>query len=183
MAGWIGASWVTLGFVVLSSLLIYASTLTVIPMSGRKTVAQMAAPDFVVTVALGTIVGSTAVSRDPSFAAGISGIIVLVALQQAVALARRNWSYVGRFVDFTPRVAIWDGEVVQEAVVSAGMAESALLSKLRMHGVRHLNEVQAAIIESTGEVSVFLNRTDGKISERLLEDVARHGSSITSEKD
>lgn len=54
----------------------------------------MAAPDFVVTVALGTIVGSTAVSRNPSFAAGISGIIVLVAVQQGVAFARRNWPHV-----------------------------------------------------------------------------------------
>lgn len=155
--GWVGASWDTLAFVVLSSLLIYAAALAVIRVSGRKTVAQMAAPDFVVTVALGTIVGSTAVSWNPSFANGISGIIILVALQQVVAFARRKWPPLGRFVDFTPRVAIWNGELFQKALAKSGMAESALLSKLRMHGVRHLNEVQAAIIESTGEVSV-LNR-------------------------
>lgn len=79
-----------------------------------------------------------------------------------------------RFVDFTPRVAIWNGEVVQQALAKAGMAERALMSKLRMHGVRHLNEVQVAIIESTGEVSVFLKNPDGNISERLLEDVTPH---------
>lgn len=65
-----------------------------------------------------------------------------------------------------------DGEILQDALASSGMADEELLSKLRQHGVRDVAEVQAAIVGSTGELSVF-TRADGQhLSERLLRDVA-----------
>jgi hypothetical protein len=64
MDEWLGASWRTVGFVVVGTVATYLSTLVAIRLAGRRTVAQLSSFDIVVTVAIGSLVASTASSND-----------------------------------------------------------------------------------------------------------------------
>jgi len=60
--------------------LMYATALTGLRLSERRTLAQWSTIDFVAAVAVGAVVGRTAIASTQSFAAGAVALVVLLAL-------------------------------------------------------------------------------------------------------
>lgn len=102
MAAWLGSSWQTMAYVVVSTVAVYCSALVAVRLAGRRTVAQLSAFDVVVTIALGSLIASTAVSRDPSYVQGMTAIVTLLALQVAAAALRQRFARMRRLLD-SPR--------------------------------------------------------------------------------
>lgn len=72
MQAWLGGQVPRVLFVVVSTLLIYASTLIGIRLGERRALTQLNPFDFVVAVALGSIVARTATSRSPTYVEGLA---------------------------------------------------------------------------------------------------------------
>ncbi|MDD4253169.1 MAG: DUF421 domain-containing protein, partial [Methanoculleus horonobensis] len=67
----------------------YVALVIIVRLSGKRTLSSMNAFDFIVNVAVGSILASTIVSRDVSLAEGVLALGILVVLQYAV-----SWSSV-----------------------------------------------------------------------------------------
>lgn len=155
MRAWLGSSWETIVYVVASTTAIYCSTLTAVRIAGRRTVTQLSAFDVVVTIALGSIVASTAVSRDPSYAQGITAVVTLLALQVIAGALRQRSARVRRLLDFTPCVVARHGDLDLSAAPSGPqLTADEVLSKLRERGVYSLHDVNLVIVEPGGSLSV-----------------------------
>ena len=92
MADWFGASWATIGFVVAGTVAAYGTLLVGVRLAGRRTASELSAFDVVVTVALGSLLASMAVSPDPSYLQGVTPMATLLLLQvrRGVQRARRD---------------------------------------------------------------------------------------------
>ncbi len=155
MSNWLGSSWETVAYVIVSTAAIYASSLLAIRVAGRRTVAQLSSFDVVVTIALGSLIASTAVSRDPSYAQGMTAVATLLFLQVSVAAVRQRWATARRLLDFTPSVAVRDGEPrLSTTPFGLQMTNDELMSKLRERGVFELDGLRLVVIEPTGGLSV-----------------------------
>ena len=155
MSDWFGSSWETVAYVVLSTAAIYCSSLVAIRVAGRRTVARMSSFDIVVSIALGSLIASTAVSSDPSYAQGMTAVATLLLLQVLAATARQRWPVARRLLDFAPYVVLRDGELdLPETPLGPQMTRDELLSKLRERGVFQLEGLRLVVIEPTGGVSV-----------------------------
>lgn len=155
MAEWFGASWSAIGFVALSTVAMYLSVLVGVRLAGRRTLAQLSAFDAVVTIALGSILSTTVLSASPSYARGLTAVVTLLGLQVALGAVRRRYPRVRRLVDFDPVPLIEDG-VVQPRGGPLGvqLTDDELRSALRGRGVFDVDEVDEAVLEPTGDVSV-----------------------------
>jgi uncharacterized membrane protein YcaP (DUF421 family) len=155
-AEWFGAAWGTFGFVALSTAAMYASVLLGIRVAGRRTLSQLSAFDAVVTIALGSLLASTAVSSDPSYAQGVTALVTLLSLQLAVGALRRRFRVVRRVLDFPPVTVIREGEEQhwRQGVFGPQMTTDELHSMLRSHGIFDPSEAQTAVLEPNGELSV-----------------------------
>jgi uncharacterized membrane protein YcaP (DUF421 family) len=161
MEGWFGASWSTIGYVVASTTAIYCSALVATRLAGRRSLAQMSAFDVLVTVALGTLISSTAVSKDPSYLQGLVVLLTLLTLQVLLATLRQTFPRLARYVDFTPYVVLRHGEPdLTRSPFAAQMTREELVSKLRQQGVFDLRHGDFAILEPTGQISVVRSGTD-----------------------
>ena len=155
MSNWFGANWATIGYVAASTTAIYWSALLAIRIAGRRTVARLSAFDIVITIALGSLVASTAVSRDPSYAQGATALVTLLVLQVVAAGLRQRFAVVRRLLDFAPCVVVRDGELrIPSTPLGPQISEDELFSRLREQGVFNLQGVRVVIIEPTGAVSV-----------------------------
>lgn len=155
MADHFGAPWPALGYTVLVTVAMYVTTLLAVRVAGRRTVARISAFDVLVTVAIGTMLGSTALSRDPSYARGVVALVTLLSLQVAVAAARRRWDTVGRALDFRPLVVVRDGETrLGGGLLGPQLTPDELRSLLRKAGVFDGDRVALVVLEPMGGVSV-----------------------------
>ncbi len=161
MGAWFSASWSTIGWVIASTAAIYFSALLAVRLAGRRTLAQMSAFDVIITIALGTVVSSTAVSRSPSYLQGVVALVTLLVLQVLLATARQQVPALRRYLDFTPQIVVRDGAMeLRRSPLTAQMTEEELLSKLRQHRVFKLESAHLVILEPTGHVSVVNNDAD-----------------------
>ncbi len=155
MGRWFGASWQTIGYVMLSTTAIYVSTVVAIRLAGRRTLAQLSAFDVVITVALGTLVSSTAVSSEPSYSQGMAALLTLLGLQVVIAALRRRFAVVRRLSDFEPETVLEGGRPKLSAnPLTAQMTLDELASKLREQGVFEVSDVALVVLEPTGGLSV-----------------------------
>jgi uncharacterized membrane protein YcaP (DUF421 family) len=156
---WITTTGTALLMVLLSGLGIYAALLLLTRLTGLRSFSKMSSFDFAITVALGSVIASTLLTKDPSLLVGAFGLAVLYAIQYAVSKARRLTAAVERLVDNVPLVVMAGERVLTDHLDKARMTEDDLKSKLRMAGVTHPGQVLAVVFETTGDVSV-VKRTD-----------------------
>ncbi len=139
-----------------AALVIYVVALAAVRLAGRRTLAQMSAFDIVVTIAIGTLISSTALPSRASVLDGAAVLLTLLLMQVVLAAARQRFPALRRLLDFAPQVVVRDGAArLPRRPDSAQLTVSDLESWLRRKGVGGLDEVALAVLEPTGEVSVL----------------------------
>lgn len=150
---------------------IYVTVLVATRLVGLRSLAKLSSFDFAATVAVGTLLATTAISPEVSLAAGALGVAVVFGLQVVLALVRRGGASLG--VDNAPRLLVAYGEILDDPCRQVRVDRSEVLEQLRLAGVLDpRREVLAVIMETTGELSV-LRRSDGVVLDPGLLDGVR----------
>jgi uncharacterized membrane protein YcaP (DUF421 family) len=153
------SGWGPLLKTLLAALLAYPILILVLRISGKRTLAQMNAFDFIVTVALGSTLASVLISNSVSIIQGIEALVLLIALQYCVAWASIRWQSARHMVKSQPRLLVHNGRVLRRALADERLAESEVLQALRQQGVADLSAVRAVVLETNGRFSV-VGRSD-----------------------
>ncbi len=156
---WLFGSWRTVGYVALSTVLIYLSVVVALRLGERRTLTSMTAYDFAVAIALGSIIGRTATTRSPSYVQGVAGVVALLACHHTLSLLRARSSLFRRLVDRPPIVLARDGEVSATGLRRAHMIEDDLRMVLRERGIDDLSQARLVLLEARGEFSVIRGQT------------------------
>ncbi|HSP30055.1 MAG TPA: YetF domain-containing protein [Ilumatobacteraceae bacterium] len=164
---WLFTSWSTMGWIMLSGLLMLLIVVGFIRLTGLRSLAKMSTFDFAVTVAIGSILGSV-VASDSSIADGALAIGSLLAVQWAISQFRRR-SFGSQLVDNTPMLLVRDGEFIEEALTKARVTRSDVYAKLRQSNVHRMDEVIAVVLETTGDISVI--HGEGPLDAALYDNV------------
>lgn len=160
-AEWFGSTWRTVAFVAANTAAIYFTSLVAVRIAGRRTISQLSAFDVVVTIALGSIIATTAVSSDPSYIEGATAVVTLLAVQLVVAAVRLRSSTARRVIDFRPQIVVRDGNVeLPSGIFKAQLSPDELYAKLRVAGVPDVDEIRLVLLEPTGELSILRNQTE-----------------------
>lgn len=172
MEDWFKFSWEALGAICLTALGIYITVILMTRLCGKRSFSKMSSFDFAMTVAIGSIIATTILSKTVSLMDGIVGVIAVYLLQLGAAYIRRN-DTVKKIMDNKP-LLLMDGPVILDDNLRKGrVAKSDLRAKLREANIVELSEVRAVIFETTGDISVLHKSHERPIDGFLMEDVAR----------
>ena len=100
--------WAGMAGALVEAAVLYPYAVLVLRLAGKTTVGSARIFDFVSTVAMGTMVGSTIISKSIALTTGLVGLTALVALQWAVAYASSRSGLFYRITTNTPRL-LYDG--------------------------------------------------------------------------
>jgi uncharacterized membrane protein YcaP (DUF421 family) len=156
---WTLGSWRTVGFVALSTLLIYLSVVVALRIGERRTLAEMSSFDFAVAVAVGSIIGRVSTTRSPTYVQGLAALVTLLLAHHLITFARARPARLKTWVERPPRVLLRDGRVLGTALRREHLTEEDLMRKLREHDVHDLAEVELVVLEATGGFSVLRRAT------------------------
>lgn len=123
----------------------------------RRTIAEFTPFDWVTGVAVGAIVGRTATAAGTSWLTGAAALLTLIAAHDLVARLRFI-PWVRRVVDPPVRVLIRDGQLDERNLLRCRLTHEDVDAILRQHGHRTPADVQLALFETKGVVSVFGDR-------------------------
>ena len=151
-----GASWAAIAYVAGSSAAVYFSALLAIRLAGRRTVAQFSSFDIIVTIAIGSIIATTAISRDVSYAEGTTALVTLLSFQTLLGWLRQRFPAVRRSTDFSPLVVVRNGRLeLGSSPFGIQATPEEVVSKLREQGVFELEDAGLVVVEPTGGFSVL----------------------------
>jgi uncharacterized membrane protein YcaP (DUF421 family) len=109
----------------------------------------------VIIVALGSAVGDPMFYPDVPLVHGFVVIASVVLLQQGLSVIARRWPRLDEVVEGRPTVAVRQG-VIQHDAVEAGMFSLAeVLEMMRLQGIARLEDVELAVIENAGRLSIL----------------------------
>lgn len=147
-------SWAVLLRTGVIGVLAYASLLTLLRLSGKRTLAKMNAFDLVVTVALGSTLATILLSKDVVLAQGVLAFAVLIALQFVITWSSVRAPWVRRLVTGEPSLLLYRGELLQAALRRTRVAEDEVQAAVRAAGLATLEDATAVVLETDGSFSV-----------------------------
>ncbi|MGA8986514.1 DUF421 domain-containing protein [Aeromicrobium sp.] len=139
----------------------YVWLIAVLRLSGKRTLAQLNAFDFIVTVALGSTLATVALSNTVAWSEGALALALLVALQFAVAFSAVRVPWVRRALTSAPTVLLRDGKLDLASLADQRITEESVRQAVRSSGIGGLELVSAAILESNGSISVIATSQRG----------------------
>ena len=152
--------WQTVIRIALSGIVIYFLLILIINLYGKRSISNLSMHDYVVTIAMGSMVGSTIISKDASLADGVIGILALLSLQFLVTFLARDDSRFFRALNSTPSVLFLEGEFISKNLKANRMTQDEVYSAIREQGQTTSDQIYAVVIESNGNLSVITSATE-----------------------
>jgi len=163
-------SWADILRIIIVGSAAYATLVVVLRLSGKRTLGQLNAFDFVVTVALGSIMATILLSSDVSWSEGAVAFLLVAALQFLVAWVSARWPGARGVFTSRPVLLLEDGRLREDALRANRLTESEVLQVVRSSGSGDLSTVAAVVLETNGKLSVIPASSMGNGS--ALSDVA-----------
>lgn len=131
------------------SLLIFAKIL------GKEQISQLTFFDYILGITIGSIASEATVdlsSRSWPHFVGLLSWAVLAYLMQYISL---KWRYAAKVVEGEPVIVIMNGKIMDNVLKKMKLRASDILELLRNQGIFDPNEVDYAILEPNGSLSVL----------------------------
>ncbi|KPM32103.1 Hypothetical protein I595_1752 [Croceitalea dokdonensis DOKDO 023] len=149
----------------------YVAVILFTRLGGKRSFSKMSSFDFAITVALGSMVATTVLSKSVSLWQGMTGLAVLYILQLGTAYLRR-YPVVSAITDNRPMFLMKGATVLHKNLKKAKVTESDLRAKLREANVLELSQVRAVIFETTGDIAVLHSaNTQQKIQDWIIQGI------------
>ena len=127
---WTVSGWMQVALIALSTLVMYATVITLTRLAGVRSFSKMSGFDFAVTVAIGSVLGSVILSKDPPLANGVAALVCLFGLQIGMAVFRSRFSGLQTLSDNKPRLIMIGTEIQHDQLKKAKMTTHDLWGKL-----------------------------------------------------
>lgn len=148
--------------IIVSAVAVYLIIILYTRMFGLRCLSKMSSFDFATTIATGTLLSSTIISKDVTVLHGALALLVLYTLQFIVATLRIKFKGFKNTVDNSPMLIMNRDQILHENLKKVQLSVGDLHSHLRQAGVMNYNDVIAVVFETTGDVSVITSSQDEK---------------------
>lgn len=133
----------------------YVSLVAILRLSGKRTLSQMNAFDFIVTVALGSTLATILLSSEISLIEGVVALALLVLLQFVLTWTSQRVKFVAALVKSEPTALVYRGNLLREAMRRERVLEVEIDAAVRENGYSGTREVDLVVLETDGTFSVI----------------------------
>ena len=149
------SNWSFLLRVLIVGTLAYMLLVASLRISGKRTLSQLNAFDFVVTVALGSTLATTILGTSIGLVDGILALFLLIFLQLTVAWLSVRSDRFKKFVKSEPRQLFHQGKFMEDAMRQERVRKEEILQAVRSQGIGSLEQVASIVLETNGNMSVI----------------------------
>lgn len=143
-------------FIVLFRTVLFYILITIIyRFMGKREIGQLGIVDLIVSILMAELAAMSIENREESIFLTILPILLLMAIQMIMAYISLKNSKIRNLFDGNPSVIIAKGKLNFHEMVRQRYNIDDLLTQLREKGIRSIEQVDYAILETSGKLSVF----------------------------
>lgn len=167
--------------IAVKTFLLYFFIIIMYRIMGKKEVGELGIGDLIVTVLIAELAALSIENTETSILVSIVPIIVLVLCEMAISFISLKSESIRNFIDGKPSVIIKNGKVNFTMMTKLRYTLDDLITQLREKGIKSLEEVDYAVLENSGTLSVFQNSDaypmpfilDGVIDYNVLKEIKK----------
>lgn len=122
---------------------------------GKREVGQLGVIDLIVSILIAEMVAISIENTDKTMMQTIAPIVLLVILEVTLAFVSMRSKRLRNAFSYHPSVVINNGKINYKEMVKQRYTLDDLLLQLRQKDIRNIEEVEYAILEPNGKLSVF----------------------------
>ena len=141
--------------IVIKMIFFYFFIIFIYRMMGKREVGQLGIVDLIVSILIAELVAISVEDTTKSILTSIIPILALVLLQMILSYASLKSSKLRNILDGTPSIIIKNGKINYKTMIKQKYNLDDLLTQLRENSYRNIEEIEYAILENNGKLSIF----------------------------
>ncbi len=150
-----GLPYVFLLEVLFRCIVMYIVALAVLKMAGRRGVHQLSVFELVIILTLGSAAGDPLFYEDVGLLPTICVFVFIMMLYRITTYVITKYRRVEKWLEGEAVYLIEDGEFAIDKFKKESLAQNEFFAELRLRNVTHIGQVKLALLETSGQVSVF----------------------------
>lgn len=166
--------------IIIESFLTYFYLVIVLRFLGKKEMSQLTVTDFIVFLLISEMMTISIGDDQVNFLEGALAVIVLVVVDKLCSYVSMRFKPVKKILEGHPTYIVYQGQLNQEKMTALNYSVDDLCHHLREQGIGSLSEVEFAILETDGNLSIIEKKNsqvmmpdslvqDGEINYEILE--------------
>lgn len=165
--------------IIFKTILLYFFIVISYRIMGKKEIGKLSIIDLIVSILIAELAAISIEQYESSIFISIIPILCLVIIEVLFSYVGMKNPKFRKLVEGSPVVIIKNGKLNFEAMSKMRYSLDDLISQLREQSIKNIEEVNYAVLENNGKLSVFEKETeyplpiilDGKIDEEVLKDM------------
>ncbi len=141
---------------VLRAFALYLALLVIFRIAGRQSLSELTMFDFVLLLIISEATQQALLGNDFSVTNALLVIGTLIAIDIGLSRIKRRWPVVDLWLEGAPLVLVEKGIALQGRLKAARLnVEDILESAREKHGLERLDQIDFAILEKNGKISII----------------------------
>lgn len=138
---------------------LYVFLLLVFRMAGNRILGKITTFDFVLLLVISETTGQVLVAEDHSLFAALLAILTLIGLDIGFTILKQRWRHLDRWLEGTPLILVEAGRPLEDRMRREQIDEEDVLTSAReCHGLERMDQIQYAVLERSGVISIIPKR-------------------------
>ncbi len=137
------------------TILIYLLLIGAMRFSGKRQIGEIQLSELVTTILLSEIASYPLTNANIPFLYSVVPIVVIISLEIIMSFLATKSAAIKSILDGKPSIIIRKGVINQEEMMKMRLSMDDLLCELRLKNIASPDEVEYAILEQNGQISVF----------------------------
>lgn len=151
----VNTNWMEVMDVIIRSIISLITLFLVTKMLGKKQVSQLSLFDYVIGISIGNFAAEMTFNVDSQYMNGIVSVLIFGVVAYLVSIWTMKSIWLRRFFMGTPTVIIQNGKLLEKSMKKVHFDMNDLLEECRGNGYFDLNEIDYAIMEANGKLSIL----------------------------
>ena len=150
----------------LRTLIIYIMLIAVLRFMGKRQIGQMQLSELITALLLSELASQPLTDADIPIIYAVIPILLLVSVEVIMSYLSTISNIMKKILDSNPSIIIKKGQIDQREMLRMRMSMEELMGELRLKGISALNEVDYAILEQNGQISVLTNDKNSPLKQK-----------------
>ena len=138
------------------AVIVYLVMLVIFRVAGKRTLSDVTTFDFILLLIISESIQQALLDNDNSLTNAVLIVLTLVSLNIGFSLLKQRWPQVDRITEGLPVLIFSKGKPHREIMKQERLGEEDIMHAARSaHGLKNLEEVEFAILEASGGISVI----------------------------
>ncbi|HEY3374729.1 MAG TPA: YetF domain-containing protein [Candidatus Aquicultor sp.] len=153
---------------------IYFVVLIGLRLTGKREIGQFTPFDLVLVLLIANAVQNAMVGPDTSLSGGIVAALTLLGINYLVSAIADRSRILQELTVGKPTLLIHDGKVIESNLTREKITYDELEAALREHGINKISDVQGAVLEVDGSISVVPKVLQVTQTKKRIKYIRRH---------